>query len=74
VESSGKVGEGGQMGVTICVYKGDMTEGAMNSLDIVEMRRMSLKSVEEVLNMVKEFKLLDRGKTNLPCWDVLGQH
>jgi len=49
--------------MAICVYKGNMTEGAMDSLDLVEMTRMSLKAVEE-------FESLDRGETDLPGWDV----
>ena len=47
-----------------------MAEGAMNSLDLIEMTRMSLKVVKEVSNVVKEFELLDRGETDLPGWDV----
>ena len=70
MEQGSKVGEGGQVGAAICVYKGDMAEGAMNSLNLVEMTRMSLKVVEEVSNAVEEFELLDRGETDLLGWDV----
>jgi len=51
------------MGAAICVYRGSMTEGAMNSLNIVEVTRMFLEVVEE-------FKSLDREEANLPGWNV----
>ena len=58
------------MRIAICVNKGNMAKRAMNSLDIIEVTRVSFKAVKEALDMIKELKSLDRGETDLSGRDV----
>lgn len=47
-----------------------MVKGAVDSLNIIEVARVSSEAVKEVSNMVKEFELFDSRNANLPGWDV----
>jgi len=58
------------MGMAICVYESNVAEGTMDSLNIVEVTRVSSKVVKEVLNVVKEFESFNSREADLPSWDV----
>jgi len=70
MEQDGEVGGGWQMGVAVCVYESNVAEGTMDSLNIVEMERVSFKEVKEVLDLVEELESFNSGETNLLGWDV----
>lgn len=70
VEGGGEVGERGQAGTSIHVYKGNMAKRAVNFFNIEKVARTAIEIVKETVDVLKKFEPFLLRKAHKLCGNI----